>query len=170
MLAPRKVKFEAKKKMNENIAFRTFLKCNADEEELDRQFKELHEELFGQYDCSRCRNCCKMYSGSLSKEELKKSAAYFDMPEKEFIDVYLVKKDGAENKYQTKHMPCDFLNQDGSCKLDECKPENCKKYPYTNQPERLHSLYSVLEAVEVCPVAFEIYERLKKIYCFYESR
>lgn len=24
----------------------------------------------------------------------------------------------------------------------------CKKYPYTNQPERLWSLYSVLEAVE----------------------
>ena len=47
MLAPWKVKFEAKKKMNENLAFRTFLKCNADEEELDRQFKELYEELFG---------------------------------------------------------------------------------------------------------------------------
>ena len=66
MLAPRKVKFEAKKKMNENLAFRTFLKCNADEETLDKQFKELHEELFEQYDCSRCRNCCKMYYGSLS--------------------------------------------------------------------------------------------------------
>jgi len=36
MLAPRKVKFEAKKKMNEKLAFRTFLKCNADEETLDR--------------------------------------------------------------------------------------------------------------------------------------
>ena len=50
MIAPRKVKFEAKKKENENIEFRTFLKCNADEEELDKQFKELHEELFANYD------------------------------------------------------------------------------------------------------------------------
>ena len=88
MLAPRKVKFEAKKKANENLAFRTFLKCNADEEVLDRQFKELHEELFGQYDCGRCRNCCKMYSGSFSEEELKKGAVYFNMAEKEFIDTY----------------------------------------------------------------------------------
>lgn len=39
MIAPRKVKFEAKKKENENIEFRTFLKCNADEKELDEQFK-----------------------------------------------------------------------------------------------------------------------------------
>lgn len=39
MITPRKVKFEAKKKGNENIEFRTFLKCNADEKELDEQFK-----------------------------------------------------------------------------------------------------------------------------------
>ena len=39
MITPRKVKFEAKKKENENIEFRTFLKCNADEKELDEQSK-----------------------------------------------------------------------------------------------------------------------------------
>ena len=53
MITPRKVKFEAKKKGNENIEFRTFLKCNADEKELDEQFKKLHEELFAKYDVKR---------------------------------------------------------------------------------------------------------------------
>ena len=59
MIAPRKVKFEAKKKENENIEFRTFLKCNADEKELDEQFKKLHEELFTIYDRNNFRswNC-----------------------------------------------------------------------------------------------------------------
>ncbi len=50
--------------------------------------------------------------------------------------------------------------------LGSCKPEDCKNYPYTNQPERLWSLYSVLDAVAVCPIAFEIYERLKGEYGF----
>lgn len=59
-----------------------------------------------------------------------------------------------------------FLQDDGKCKLGECKPNSCKKYPYTNQPERLHSLLGVLEVIEICPVAFEIYERLKKEYGF----
>ena len=36
MIAPRKVKFGAKKKENENIEFRTFLKCNADEKRIGR--------------------------------------------------------------------------------------------------------------------------------------
>ena len=39
-----------------------------------------------------------------------------------------------------------------------------KKDASTNQPERLHSLYSMLEAVQVCLVAFEIFERLKTEY------
>lgn len=29
--------------------------------------------------------------------------------------------------YQTKHKPCDFLQEDGNCKLGDCKPDSCKK-------------------------------------------
>jgi hypothetical protein len=49
MVQPRKVKFMAKKKLNENMRFRTFLKCNVDREELDKQFLHLHNELFEHY-------------------------------------------------------------------------------------------------------------------------
>ena len=165
MLAPRKVKFEAQKRERENLEFRTFLKCNADEKELDEQFFKLHDELFAQYDCNRCRNCCKMYHGSIPEEDVEKDAMYLGVTATDFAEQYLGGK-GSEGNYQAKHKPCDFLIEDGSCKLEDCKPESCKKYPYTNQPERLWSLYSVLDAVSVCPVAFEIYERLKKEYGF----
>lgn len=165
MLPPRKVQFEAKKRENENLEFRTYLKCNAKEEELDQQFLKLHNELFENYDCSRCRNCCRMYHGQIPKEDLPKDAEYLGISEEEFRGSFLDGKE-IEGKYQTKHAPCDFLQENGDCKLGECKPEDCKKYPYTNQPERLWSLYSVLDAVSVCPVAFEIYERLKIEYGF----
>lgn len=165
MIPPRKVKFEARKKLDENFAFRTFLKIHADEKELDEQFRELHEELFAKYDCSRCRNCCKMFRGCIPLEELQRDAAYLHMSEKEFMKKFLVENE-QEGAYDTKHKPCDFLEADGNCILGECRPDACKKYPHTNQPERLESLLSVLDTVEVCPVAFEIYERLKEIYGF----
>ena len=165
MLPPRKVKFEAQKKERENLEFRSFLKCNADEKELDEQFSKLHEELFANYDCNRCRNCCKMFHGSIPVAVVEKGALHLETTVNEFIELYLDGKD-SDGNYQTKHKPCDFLQVDGSCKLGDCKPESCKKYPYTNQPERLRSLYSVLDTVAVCPVAFEIYERLKKEYGF----
>ena len=163
MIAPRKVRFEAQKKERENLEFRTFLKCNADEKELDEQFVKLHNELFANYDCNRCRNCCKMYYGSIPKGDVEKNSLLLGITPREFMKQYLNGTD-SEGNYQTQNKPCDFLQNDGSCKLGDCKPESCKKYPYTDQPERLQSLYSVLDTVSVCPVAFEIYERLKKEY------
>lgn len=113
MIAPRKVRFEAKKKENENFEFRTFLKCHADEKELDEPFKRLHEELFSNYNCSRCRNCCKMYHGNIPSEDLERDAGFLDLTKEQFVEKYLIKNE-----------------------------------------------------VEVCPVAFELYESLKKEYRF----
>lgn len=163
MIAPRKIKFEANKKRNENYEFRIYLKENAEEKELDEQFQRLHKELFAGYDCGRCRNCCKMYHGNIPEEDLARDAEHMGLTKEQFIAKYLMEKDEEEN-YQTQNSPCDFLGTDGNCLLGDCRPENCRKYPYTDQPDRWGSLYSVLDVIEVCPVAFEIYERLKKEY------
>lgn len=165
MIYPDKVKAEAKKKEDENFKFRSYLKGHADANELDRQFLSLHKELFADYDCSKCRNCCKMYKGSIPAEDIDRDAQYLGIAPDQFVDTYLEKEEYDIN-YQTKHMPCDFLQEDGNCKLSDCKPDSCKKYPYTDQPERLSSLLSVLDVIEICPVAFEIFERLKKEYRF----
>ena len=163
MIQPDKVRAEAKKKEDENLKFRSYLKCHADEDELGRQFLRLHKELFADYDCSKCRNCCKMYRGSIPAQDINMDAQYLGITPEQFVDAYLEKEEYGMN-YQTKHEPCDFLQEDGNCKLGDCKPDSCKKYPYTDQPERLSSLLSVLDTIEIFQVAFEIFERLKKEY------
>jgi uncharacterized protein len=40
------------------------------------------------------------------------------------------------------------------------------EYPFTNKPERLFSLLSIVDFASVCPVVFEMLERLKQIYGF----
>lgn len=165
MVHPDKVKAEAKKKEDENFRFRSYLKGHADADELDRQFLSLHKELFADYDCSKCRNCCKMYKGSIPAEDIDRDAQHLGIAPNQFVDTYLETEEYGIN-YQTKHMPCDFLQEDGNCKLSNCKPDSCKKYLYTDQPERLSSLLSVLDVIEICSVAFEIFERLKKEYRF----
>lgn len=96
-----------------------------------------------------------MFHGSIPAEDLEKDAECLGITKEEFMDSFL-SLEKIEEAYQTKHRPCDFLQEDGNCKLGDCRPENCKNYPYTNQSERLWSLYSVLDAVEACPVAYEI--------------
>ena len=76
MLPPRKVKFQAKRKESENIAFRSFLKMNAEEDELDARFLRLHQELFASYDCSKCRNCCKEFYGVIPEEDNSESVFF----------------------------------------------------------------------------------------------
>lgn len=58
VIEPSKIKEEFEKIESENYKFRTYLKNRADIDELDDQFLELHNELFKNYDCSKCRNCC----------------------------------------------------------------------------------------------------------------
>jgi Fe-S-cluster containining protein len=74
--------------------------------------------------------------------------------------------DPTDGGYEIKEKPCCFLTGDGQCRIQECRPNSCRDFPYTNQPERLFSLLGILGHAEVCPVVFEILERLKKIYHF----
>ena len=165
MITPRKVKYIAKRKEDENIRFRTFLKCNAEEKVLDQQFFDLHVEYFNNYDCSRCRNCCKEYNVTIPDDSLDKCASTLNLTKEDFVKQFLQRNE-MSGEYETKSIPCDFLLEGGECQLGDCKPSSCKEFPYTNKPERLQSLYSVLDAVLICPIAFEIYEQLKQMYKF----
>ena len=162
MIAPSDLKAEARKYRNENERFRRFLKNRADPDDLDKRFLDLHNDLFRDYDCSKCSNCCKEYSITLEDEEVSRIAAYLGLTNAAFTDKYLVL---TENGYESK-TPCRLLGADGRCVVQVCKPAECSGFPYTNKPDRLMSLHGVMSSAEVCPVVFEIVTRLKDIYHF----
>lgn len=164
MIDVEKLEELANKRLEHNYKFRVFLKNHADSEKLDEQFKELHEKYFAQYDCSKCRNCCKKCSGSIPVDEVEEDAKYLNIDKEEFIEKYLDKKIDC-GEYHTKNAPCDFF-VNGECILDDHKPLACKEYPHTNKDNRLFSLYSVVDNTTVCPVVYEILEELKKMYRF----
>lgn len=164
MISPQEVSGAASKKENENYKFRRFLKNHADEKELDEQFLKLHNEIFNRYDCSKCRNCCKMFHAEIPIDEIERDAQYLGLTTDNFIETYL-QKDEHGIGYITKNKPCDFF-VDNQCLLGECKPESCANFPHTNKPERLWSLLSFIGNVSICPIAYEICERLKQEYNF----
>lgn len=163
MLKPSDVGAAYAKVESDNYKFRTYLKNHADEDELDEQFLYLHNELFAEYDCSLCRNCCKEYQASFEQEEIGAAAAFLGLMEAEFVDRYMTEDSG---EYMIQMTPCCFLNGDGSCALEACKPASCSNFPYTACSGRLFRLISTIEYARICPVVFEILERLKQIYHF----
>ncbi|GHV24265.1 Fe-S oxidoreductase [Clostridia bacterium] len=167
MIAPTEVEAKAKRLERQNYKFRTFLKCRADDDKLDAQFLELHKELFANYDCDKCNNCCKTFDIILDSDEAKNISAFLGMTESDFAAKYLTDADVDDEKpFKFKANPCTFLGGDGCCRIQDCKPEVCKYFPYTDQPDRLSSMCGIIEHAEVCPVVFEILERLKKMYRF----
>ena len=163
VIEPSKIKEEFEKVERENYKFRTYLKNHADSDELDEQFLQLHNELFKVYDCSKCRNCCKEYSITFEENEIEQASKLIKITKKEFMDKYI---DETINGYDIKGKPCCFLTENGACEIEKCKPEGCIEYPFTNKPERLFSLLNIVDFANVCPVVFEMLQRLKKIYGF----
>ena len=162
MISPGEVRKAAKKKERENLRFRSFLKNHADDEELDREFAALHQELFEGYDCSQCTNCCQAYSTVLDENEITDISNFLGMTAEPFREKYVAQgEEGPELD-----APCAFLQSDGRCRIESCKPRQCCDYPYTDKPGRFFSLYSILTSAEHCPVVYEILERLKKMYHF----
>ena len=62
--------------------------------------------------------------------------------------------------------PCRHLTDDQLCDLGDQMPEDCKLYPYTDQPRRLSSMLNTIDIASVCPVVYEMLERLKEMYEF----
>jgi len=167
MIKPSEVAAKAQRLEQQNYEFRTFLKIHADCDELDSQFLKLHKELFANYDCSKCTNCCRSYNLELDEDEVEKVAKFLKITKDELTTKYLVHEDIDDEKQdEFKHKPCSFLDDDGSCQIEDCKPNACKDYPFTDKPDRLSSMLSVIDHASVCPVVFEILERLKMLYGF----
>ena len=162
MIKPERINMVAKKHEMENIKFRSFLKNRADYEELDEHFFNLHNELFSGYDCCKCNNCCRAYSTCVQEYEINSIASFLGITTQEFTQEHLTQ---TCKGYEIKS-PCDFLNANGECVIQACKPEECRDFPYTDKPGRLESLLGIVSFAEECPVVFEILERLKDIYGF----
>lgn len=165
MIALEKLEYWAQKNKEKNYKFRIYLKIHADPEELDRQFKELHDKYFSEYDCSKCRNCCTKYCGTIPSEDIPKDAESLGMTTEEFIGNYLKEPPNSEG-YNTKNCPCDFL-VDNDCILGDNRPDACKEFPHTDKEDRMGSLLSIIGNTSICPVVYEIMEELKKMYGFH---
>ncbi len=138
MFSPKYIVKRAKSKENQNLRFRSWLKWHVSEKELDEAFRELHEELFANYNCCQCGNCCRMYRTTVEPSEMERIAEALGITVEELKEKYLLHENDIDA------FPA----------------------PYTDRPDRMHSLYAVMEYAGMCPVVYEIVERLKLRYQF----
>ena len=128
---------------------------------LDDVVQDIHHEVFEKTDCLQCANCCKTTSPIFYQKDIERLAKVFRIRPSQFIDTYL-HEDG-DNDFVLNSAPCPFLDAENYCSVYDNRPTACREYPHTNR-KRFHQVLDLtLQNTFVCPAAFEIVEKMKKV-------
>ena len=159
----KKIKETAQEKEDENWEFRSFLKgYDIEVEELDSIVHRLFELVSMEIDCTTCGNCCKEVSPALDQEDIEILAHGLGTSIDQFRQQFLVENDKnfSEGLIFNKK-PCPFL-KGNLCSHYELRPEACRSFPHLHKEEFVSRLINVIQNYAVCPIVFNVYERLKK--------
>jgi len=156
-----KIKQIAQQKEDENWEFRAFLKgyCRFSSGKIDQIVRELYREVSAAIDCTQCGNCCRVSKPILKQTDIKRLARELTVSSKQFKSQYLTMDDG-EKGFAFNLKPCPFL-RDNKCVYYTSRPGVCKSFPHLHKKDFVFRLIRVVENYAICPIVFNVYERLK---------
>jgi Fe-S-cluster containining protein len=94
----------------------------------------------------------------LDENDIRRFAHGLNLPVAEFQTRYLSAADEPAT-FKFKALPCPFLEND-LCSNYDHRPETCRSYPHLHKKDFLSRTLRVLDNYEICPIVFNVYERL----------
>ncbi|NQX92718.1 MAG: YkgJ family cysteine cluster protein, partial [Flavobacteriales bacterium] len=91
--------------------------------EVDMKMESAHNEVFEEYNCLSCANCCKTTSPIVEPMDIDRMAHALGIKPVEFKIEYLVIDEDGD--YVFHQAPCPFLGLDNKCKVYESRPKAC---------------------------------------------
>jgi uncharacterized protein len=148
-----------KKTLEKQKDFKKYLH-RANKNAVLKALPDLHEEAFEQVDCLTCANCCKNYSPRFRGPDIKRISKFLGIKEGAFMEQYL--RVDEEEDYVLKTTPCAFLNADNTCSVYEVRPNDCARFPYTNEDVMLKRQPLVLKNSTFCPITYYVLAKLEE--------
>lgn len=150
----------ARGREEENWRFRAFLKgCDIPEGRIDRIVHRLYREVSVAVDCTVCANCCRVIAPTLDRDDVERLARGPGLTPDELVERYMAPDDEA-GRYVFRDLPCPFL-ADGRCAHYGLRPEACRSFPHLHKDGFTTRLMGVVSNASVCPIVFNVLERLK---------
>jgi hypothetical protein len=147
----------------ENAHFKNFLK-NFSTREIDEHVAALNAEVSSQIDCKTCANCCKLLEPPVSDQEIRSLAGIREISTEEFIQRYTAREQKTGIQF-LKCQPCIFL-QENICGIYEHRPDSCADYPHLTTPHFKYRWKSIMTNYSLCPIVFNVVEKLKVVLRF----
>jgi uncharacterized protein len=145
----------------ENVEFRYYLKFHSlPSEEIDAIVHRILAEVTPLIDCTKCGNCCEKIRPTLDEEDIITFAEGLGIPVQQFKTQFLVDEIEHKTTLNMKEIPCPFL-MDHQCTNYEHRPKECQSYPHLHKAHFTSRLFGVLQNYGICPIVFNVYERLK---------
>ncbi len=151
------IKETAKKKEEENDAFRSFMK-NMDGDMLDKTVQQLNEIIAPQIDCTACGACCSHLMINVTVEECEKVSANLNINAATFKQQYI--EESLQGKMIINTIPCHFL-EEKKCTVYAERFEECREFPHLHKSNFKGRLFGTLVHYALCPIIFNVIEELK---------
>jgi Fe-S-cluster containining protein len=151
---------------DDDLAFVYFVDIMWDREarpdaELDALVDRIAAEIVPQIDCTACAHCCRSIPIGLTPADIPILAQAVQMAPDQFaahhVDRESAAADGEWGYFRA--VPCAFLG--GSrCSIYAARPRSCRDYPAFT-PDFRWQMFSIIQGAAVCPIIFNVIERLK---------
>jgi len=122
--------------------------------ELNEAFHKGDKQAFSKIDCLACANCCKTHSPILEQEDLEQIAHSKEKSMRYILTEWVEMDEEGDFVFQSQ--PCPMLNSDNSCSIYESRPNACREYPHTTNPNMRQILDITLENSFICPAVDHI--------------
>jgi Fe-S-cluster containining protein len=157
---PKVVEKLAQSLEDQNWRFRTFLKNSPlSIEALDGVVHKHYKAVSSQIDCCACGNCCRKALPVLFASDVARLAAGLKLAESELIGRFLVPAE-EEGTFTFNRRPCPFFSNN-RCTAYDSRPDDCRSFPHLHKDEFVFRLTGVVQNCSICPIVFNVFERLK---------
>ena len=149
---------------DEDRRYRCLLeRCDLTTEEIDAIVRRHYRAVSEQIECRECGNCCKVFRPLLKAEDVDRLARRLNIPRSDFILEYVDEYENGK-EYFFKLTPCPFL-ANNACTVYPDRPDVCRSYPSLHGKEFVSNLNLTFSSCSVCPMVYNVYERVKKEIC-----
>jgi Fe-S-cluster containining protein len=152
----KKIEELGKLRERENMRFRSYLKGKGSNR-IDKIVHRLNLEISGQIDCTECGNCCKKLKPTLNNKDIVRISDRINFSTEIVKEKYIEISDG---EHLFKNLPCSFLHEN-KCSIYNDRPDDCREYPFLHKKEFITRLWGVIANYSICPIVFNVFERLK---------
>lgn len=152
----------AEENEDENWEFRSFLKqLDISRQDLDAIVHQINDAVSAQIDCTACGNCCRSIKPVLDLPDVTEFARGLNISTSELEENHLKQHPEKSSHFYFNALPCPFL-KDNRCTNYAYRPQDCRSYPHLHKDDFLSRLMGVIGNYSICPIVFNVYERLKE--------